>query len=726
MAETTVTLAVRGMSCAACSARIEKKLRSTRGVADAAVNLLTNRATVFFDDGLVDRNALIRVVSDLGYEAEAIAEGAAAEAAQSDDRERDVRRLRALVTFAFVLALPLAGIPGLSVNNHVKWLLATPIQFIVGYPFYREAFFALRNRSANMSVLVVLGTSAAYFYSLFLLLRFDRAAVYFETSAIVITLVLAGKLLEAKAKGDTGAAIRSLMQRQVKTARVLKDGEERLLPIENITVGDWVLIKPGERIAADGIVVDGYSPVDESMLTGESVPVEKKPGDAVVGGAVNGNGSLKISVTHVGSDSVLAQIIGLVERAQGSRANIQKIADRIAAYFIPIVIAVALMTLLGWYLLPARATFSTALINAIAVLVVACPCALGLATPTSVMVATGKAAAYGILVKGGQYLEALHKIQVVILDKTGTITRGRPEATDVVSFGNLPTDRLLALAAAAEKHSEHPVGVAIVRRGTDVLEAIGDPSRFIALPGQGVEAVVESQDILIGNRALLAARGTAVEPYEEALTGLEEEGKTPMLIAVNGKVEGLIAVADTLKPHAREAIADLRQMGIAVVMMTGDNRRTAEAIAARAGIDTILAGVLPEDKAKEVAALKSQQPGMTAMVGDGINDAPALVTADVGIAVGTGTDVAIDAADIILMSGDLRGLATGIRLSRATMRNIRQNLFWSLIYNVCGVVVAAAGLLNPIVAGAAMSLSSVSVVLNAQRLNRWKRHAEGG
>jgi Cu+-exporting ATPase len=572
-----------------------------------------------------------------------------------------------------------------------------------------------------MDVLVAMGTTAAFLYSVYNgFFEPDRMRgmnnLYFEASSMIITLILLGKYLEARAKGRTSEAIKKLMGLQAKTARVIRDGEEIDIPVDEVVPGDIVSVRPGEKVPVDGEIIEGASAVDESMLTGESIPVEKTAGDTVIGATINKHGAFKMRAKKVGRETVLAQIVKMVEEAQGSKAPIQKLADKVAGVFVPAVIGVAVLTFVLWMVI--RGEVSEAFMSAVAVLVIACPCALGLATPTAIMVGTGKGAEKGILIKGGEYLETAYKVSAVVLDKTGTITKGEPEVTDILPLGTLSGDEVLRLAAAAEKNSEHPLGVAIYEAAKARLGAIPDPERFAAVPGKGVLAEAEGKVILVGTHKLMTESGVDIARAAEALERLESEGKTAMLMAVDKDIAAVIAVADTLKEHSVEAVAELREMGVEVFMITGDNARTAAAIARQVGIGHVLAEVLPEHKAEEVEKLR-EKGYVTAMVGDGINDAPALATADIGMAVGTGTDVAIEAADITLMRGDLRTVAAAIRLSRRTMRKIKQNLFWAFIYNVIGIPIAAFGLLSPIIAGAAMAFSSVSVVSNSLSLKRF-------
>lgn len=719
-----------GMTCAACANRIEKKLNSLPGVTKAVVNFATEKATVEYNSAETGIKDMIKAVKDMGYNAREADRGTGVDR-EKEEREKEIKRQRNMFVMSALLSFPLVFIMfaemfSLHLNEFLmspvfQFLLATPVQFIPGSQFYKGAYHALRNGSANMDVLVALGTSAAYFYSVANTF-FTDGMLYYETSAVLITLILLGKLLEAIAKGRTSEAIKSLMGLQAKTARVVRDGKEEDIPVEEVVEGDIIIVRPGEKIPVDGIIIEGTSTVDESMLTGESIPVDKKEGDEVIGATINKHGSFKFKATKVGKDTALSQIIKIVEEAQGSKAPIQRMADVISGYFVPVVVVIALITFGVWYffLTPPAGfdNFTWALINFTAVLVIACPCALGLATPTSIMVGTGRGAENGILFKGGEHLEQAHKVNAIVLDKTGTITKGEPELTDVIAEG-YDEDELLKFAASAERGSEHPLGEAIVKgakeKGVDLVQ----PENFNAIPGYGIEADIEGKHVLLGNTKLMKKHNINLSHLMAQKEKLEEEGKTAMLVAVDGRAVGIVAVADTVKENSKEAIKAIKDMGIEVIMITGDNERTARAIARQVGIDNVLAEVLPEDKANEVQKLRDQGK-IVAMVGDGINDAPALATADVGIAIGTGTDVAMEAADITLMRGDLMGIPASIKLSKATMRNIRQNLFWALVYNSLGIPVAAMGLLSPIIAGAAMAFSSVSVVTNALRLKRWK------
>ncbi|SMF69648.1 heavy metal translocating P-type ATPase [Paenibacillus barengoltzii] len=728
------TLQITGMTCAACAARIEKGLNRLPGVEQANVNLALETAQVRYEPGTVSIEQIINKVSQLGY-------GAVLKPSEKESgelRAREIRKQRNKLIVSAVLAFPLlwamAGhfsftswiwTPELFMNPWFQLALATPVQFIIGWGFYVGAFKALRSRSANMDVLVALGTSAAYFYSLYLSLdslsmpHGHTPQLYYETSSILITLILLGKWFEALAKGRSSQAIKTLMGLQAKTALVLKDGVETVVPIEGVVPGDVLIVKPGEKIPVDGVVIGGVSSVDESMLTGESIPVEKKEGDTVIGATVNKHGVLRVQAAKVGSETALAQIIRVVEEAQGSKAPIQRVADVISGIFVPIVVGIAVVTFLVWFFFVAPGSFAEALEKAIAVLVIACPCALGLATPTSIMAGSGRAAEYGILFKGGEHLEAAQGLQAIVLDKTGTITRGQPELREVVPAEGWDEAALLRLVGAAERGSEHPLADALVAGARARALGLPEATAFEAVPGHGITAVVEDRRVLAGTRRLMAREGVDVAAAEAGMAALEAAGQTVLLVAVDGVYAGMVAVSDTVKETSKAAVARLKEMGLHVVMITGDNVRTAQAIAAEVGIDEVLAEVLPEGKAAEVKKLQAR--GLkTAMVGDGINDAPALAVADVGIAIGTGTDVAMEAADVTLMRGDLEGVPDAIAMSKRTMGNIKQNLFWALAYNSIGIPVAAAGFLAPWLAGAAMALSSVSVVLNALRLQRVK------
>ena len=724
--------AITGMTCAACSTRIEKGLNKLEGVTKASVNLALETASVEYSPSQIAPQDITQRVEKLGYGAKLKSEEKEEEQSY---REKELSKQKGKFWFSFILSVPLLWamvshftftsfipLPHMLMNPWVQLALATPVQFVVGKQFYVGAFKALRNKSANMDVLVALGTSAAYFYSLYSSLKslgssVHTAQLYYETSAILITLILLGKLFEANAKGRSSEAIKKMMGLQAKTAVVVRDGAEVKIPVEEVKKGEVIFIKPGEKVPVDGEIIEGQSAIDESMLTGESVPVDKNIGDKVIGATLNKNGFLKIKATNVGKETALAQIIKVVEEAQGSKAPIQRLADYISGIFVPIVVGIALLTFFVWYIWIVPGEFAPALEKLIAVLVIACPCALGLATPTSIMAGSGRAAEFGILFKGGEHLEATHKIDTILLDKTGTVTNGTPVLTDVRIAQGYEENELLQLVASAERLSEHPLAQALVAGIKNKGIEIQDPLSFEAIPGYGVKATVQERELLVGTRKLMNQHKVNIDAALEGMTNLEREGKTVMLVALDGKYAGMLAVADTIKVTSKEAVSRLKEMGLEVMMITGDNRQTAQAIAMQAGIDHVIAEVLPEGKAEEVKKLQ-QQGEKVAMVGDGINDAPALALADIGMAIGTGTDVAMEAADITLMRGDLMSIADAIEMSRKTISNIKQNLFWAMGYNTLGIPIAAVGLLAPWVAGAAMAFSSVSVVLNALRLQR--------
>ncbi|MDX9916776.1 MAG: heavy metal translocating P-type ATPase [Gudongella sp.] len=718
---TKEVLLVEGMTCAACSTRVEKMLSRVEGVVKANVNLSSNKATVEFPSGLIDEKTLIAAVEKAGYKATIQREADLDREKQM--REKEIKSLRTSFIWSLILTIPLfsamffhmAGIDNILTNGYFQLLLATPVQFVIGYRYYRGAYHSLRGGGANMDVLIALGTSAAYFYSVYNLLTHVHE-YYFEASAVIITLILLGKMFEAIAKGKTSEAIKKLMGLQPKTARVIRDGVEADIAIEDLVIGDTIVVRPGERVPVDGVIVDGASALDESMITGESIPVDKKEGDQVIGATINKFGAFKFKATKIGKDTVLSQIIRLVEDAQGSKAPVQRLADKIAGIFVPTVLAIAVVTFLIYNF---AGSFNTGLINAVAILVIACPCALGLATPTAIMVGTGKGAEKGILIKSGEHLERAHKMDTIIFDKTGTITKGEPEVTDVRALNGFTIDELLRVAGSVEKTSEHPLGQAIVGYAEDQLILLSEAESFAAVPGKGLKAKFEDKDVLIGNRKLLSEAEIEIGELENEISVLEEQGKTAMLISVDGTTAGVIAVADQLKETSLSAIKELQGMGLNIYMITGDNERTAKAIASQIGITNVLADVLPEHKASKVEELKAMGKNV-GMVGDGINDAPALASADVGFAIGTGTDVAMEAADVTLMRGDLEGVVTAIRLSHRTMKTIKQNLFWAFFYNSIGIPFAALGFLNPMVAGAAMAFSSVSVVSNSLRLRNFK------
>ncbi len=800
-----VILPIKGMTCANCVATIERNLKKLPGVDSAAVNLVTERATISFNpveikiDQIIDRIEAVgygvvkatdeyfipdlrestqltrlqekltqspgiervggnlatsQIIVDfiptlisadeigkelrsLGFSPVRIGEDALG--SEETAREKEINQQRNLLIVGLILTVPLFVLSmsrdlglishGMGSIDWLTWLmfiLATPVQFYVGASYYRGAYKALKNRSANMDVLISLGSSVAYFYSIPIVLGVIPGHVYFETAAVIITLVRLGKFLESKAKGNTSEAIRRLLSMQVKMANVLRDGKEIQLPVKEVALEDIVIIRPGEKIPVDGVIVEGETAIDESMLTGESMPIEKKPGDEVIGSTLNKYGMVKVRTIRIGGDTTLSQIVKLIERAQEGRAPIQKLVDKVSAVFVPVVIGISLLTFLAWLFIapPVTATaevsnLTRALIRAVAVLVIACPCAMGLATPTAIMVGTGKGAEYGVLFKSGEALEEAGNINMVVLDKTGTITRGLPKVVEILPIGGLSKSDLLRLAASVEQGSEHPVAEAVIAEANERQVELLPPGKFIAIPGKGIKAALEPGIVAVGNFAMMEELGISISDVEEALKRELESGRTPLIVALEEKVIGLISVADTIKENSKEAIEAFRKLGLHTLMLTGDHPLVAKNIAEQVGIESVIAGVLPEGKSTAVLELQKQGK-IVAMVGDGINDAPALAQADLGIAIGTGTDVAIAASDVTLISGDLVGAANAIRLSRAILRTIKQNLFWAFFYNVVLIPAAALGFLNPMLAAGAMAFSSVFVVTNSLRLRSFR------
>lgn len=743
-----VLIPIAGMTCAACVRAVERAIGKLDGIQEVNVNIATEKAKVVYDSTKTRLSQIKDAISKAGYKALEIETKDQVDH-EKERREKEVKTLWTKFLISAVFTLPLFYIamghmlklplPGFIMPEMyplrfglIQLILVIP-SVIAGYKFYSIGFSRLFRREPNMDSLIAVGTSAAMIYGIYTVIQMTMSShdmakeiamnLYFESVGVIITLILLGKYLESVTKGKTSESIKKLMGLAPKTAVVVHEGKEMVIPIDEVEVGDIILVKPGERIPVDGEVIEGRTSVDESMLTGESIPVEKNPGSKVVGASINKNGTILFKATKVGKDTALAQIIKLVEEAQGSRAPIAKMADIISSYFVPIVMAIATLAGLAWFITGESVVFSLTIF--ISVLVIACPCALGLATPTAIMVGTGKGAEYGILIKGGEALETAHKIQTVVLDKTGTITEGKPVVTDILTTEGIDKTELLRLSASAEKGSEHPLGEAIVNMAEQENLDLTKADSFEAIPGKGIEVVIQGKKILLGNRKLMNDRNIEITLENES-DRLAEEGKTPMYVAIDNRLAGIIAVADVMKPGSRKAIEALKRMGIEVAMITGDNRRTAEAVARQAGIDRVLAEVLPQDKASEVKKLQGEGRKV-AMVGDGINDAPALAQADIGIAIGSGTDVAMESADIVLMRSDLMDVPAAIQLSKQTIRNIKQNLFWAFAYNTAGIPIAAGllhvfggPLLNPMIAAAAMAFSSVSVVTNALRLKKFK------
>ncbi|MEK6863347.1 MAG: heavy metal translocating P-type ATPase [Nanoarchaeota archaeon] len=720
----TSTLKISGMHCASCSTILTKALQKVDGVQSALVNYSTEKATITYDPSKVQEDSFIKAVQKKGYNAEVL--GAESFGHEEKLRKKELQQLQFKVMISAVFAAPALIISmffsSLPYSSYILWALSTPVQFYIGFPFYRGTWAALKNKAANMDSLIAIGTSAAYFFSVYSVLFIEEGGEYFEISAILIALVLLGKYLEAVAKGRTSQAIAKLAKMGAKTAMVIRKGKELKIPIEQVVVGDKVIVKPGEKIAVDGVIVEGSSSIDESMVTGESMPVDKKKNDKVIGSTINKQGTFIFKATKVGAETTLSRIVKLIEEAQGRKAPIQRFADNVSAYFVPIVILIAIATFVVWYVL-LNATLSFSMLTAVAVVVIACPCALGLATPTSIMVGTGKGAMHGILIKGGDVLEAAHKLRYIVFDKTGTLTKGKPAVTELIPAKNNTEKNVLEIAGSIEKNSEHPLAEAIVQKAKEQKVSFKKVSNFLAVTGKGVRAKINSKPYYFGNIKLMKDNRINVLSYQSQIESLEGEGKTVMILADSKKVLGLIAVADELKEDSADAVAILKQMGITTYMITGDNKRTAQAIAKKVGIDNYFAEVLPEEKLTHVKAL--QKKGKVAMVGDGINDAPALAQADIGIAMGSGTDVAMETGNIVLMKNSLLDVPRAITLSKMTMSKIRQNMFWALFYNVLGIPIAAGvlypftgWLLSPMIAGGAMALSSVSVVTNALLLRR--------
>lgn len=749
-----IQLPIGGMSCAVCAKRVEKAISELEGVADVNVNFAAEKAFVTYNPQKVRPSAMKEAVLKAGYQP-LENKGAGAEDEDRKRREKEINTMKKKFIAAAIFAFPLlyiAMVPmikfvslpgakmldGLMMNYPLfyallEFFLTVPV-ICVGYRFYTVGFKSLFQKSPNMDSLIAVGTTAAVAFSLYNTFQIAKGnfqavhSLYFESAGVIITLILLGKLLEAVSKGKTGEAIKKLMGLAPKTAFVIQNGAETEIPVEEVEIGDIIIVKPGSKIPVDGVVIEGHTAIDESMLTGESMPVDKKAGDKVYAASLNTTGTVKFRAEKVGSDTALAQIIKLVEQAQGSKAPIAKLADIVAGYFVPAVIAIAVASGIAWFI--GTGDFKFALTIFISVLVIACPCALGLATPTAIMVGTGKGAENGILIKSGEALETAHKINAIILDKTGTITEGKPSVTDLICASNFTQEKLLQLVASAEKNSEHPLGQAIVRGAQEKSLTLLEAENFNSITGQGIEAQIAGLSVFAGNRKMMEEKNISVKELEKDADKLAEEGKTPVFVATDGQPAGIVAVADVVKKSSRAAIESLHKMGIEVAMITGDNKKTAEAIARQVGIDRVLAEVLPQDKAFEVKKLQ-QEGRKVAMVGDGINDAPALAQSDIGIAIGSGTDVAMESADIVLMHSDLTDVPTAILLSKKTIRNIKQNLFWAFGYNTIGIPVAAGvlylfggPLLNPMLAAAAMSLSSVSVLTNALRLKRFKAPTE--
>ncbi len=729
---TKITLDITGMHCASCATLITKKVQKELGIRYINVNQTTEKATVEFDNTKTSENPIIKAIESLGYKARVLSELEKSPEYENQKKQKEIKKIKNTFILSFIFAFPALIIGmvlmlfGIDVpyKNYILFLLATPVQFIVGWDIYKSAFGALRNKTANMDTLIAIGTSAAYIYSLYVIIADPRGDQYFEAAAVLITFVILGRYLEAVAKGKTSEAIKKLMNLSPKMATVIRKGKELKIAIDEVVADDVVIVKPGEKVPVDGVIIDGQSAIDESMITGESMPVEKKKGDNVIGATINKHGYFKFKATKVGANSTLANIIKLIEDAQGRKAPIQKFADRISAYFVPVVILIAITAFMVWYFVIGQ-TFEFALIMAVSVLVIACPCALGLATPTAIMVGTGKGAEKGILIKGGDALETAHNLYAVVFDKTGTLTQGKPEVTDVVAaHSSISSEEVLKLAASVEQQSEHPLAQAVVKSAAEKKLALSTVKNFKAIPGQGVEGTLNHKKLIVGKPEYIR-KICNLGKFDSKIAELEEDGKTVIVVSFQGKVYGFLGIADVPRADSVLAVKQLQKDKIYVYMITGDNERTAKAVAKQLGITRIIAGVLPQDKASKVKEL--QRHGKVAMVGDGINDAPALAQADIGIAIGSGTDVAMETGNIVLMNNNTFDVVRAIRLSKITLSKIKQNMFWALFYNVLGIPIAAGVLypwtgwsLSPIIAGGAMALSSVSVVLNTLTMKRKK------
>ncbi len=727
-----IDLQISGIHCQSCVTLIEKRLKKEPGVAYANVNLTTEKATVEFDPKVTSDSKIIEAIGELNYSVVPISDEKAGYDKELHKRKSEIKKLKNLLIFSLIFAIPAFFIGMVLMwlkievpyRNYILFALATPVQFIAGYGIYKSAFGALKNKTANMDTLIALGTSAAYFYSVYVVFFNPMLEQYFEAAAVLIAFVILGRYLEAITKGKTSEAIKKLMNMSPKIATVIRDKKEIKIKVDDIVVGDIVVVRPGEKIAVDGVIFEGNSSVDESMITGESMPVEKKKGDNVIGATITKEGAFKFKATKIGKDTTLAKIIKLIEDAQGKKAPIQRFADKISAYFVPAVLLIAIIAFLVWYLIIGK-DFSFSLIIAVSVLVIACPCALGLATPTAIMVGTGKGAEKGILIKGGDALENAHKLYAVVFDKTGTLTEGKPRVTDIVSFDTTITESsLLKVAASIEQYSEHPLAQAVVLKAKEDKIKLENVSKFRAIPGHGVEGIYKNHNVIIGKPEYIRKLRIDFRRYEKQILELEDDGKTVVVACLNKKPLGLFAIADTPRKDSIRVVKELQRQKIFVYMLTGDNKRTAKAIAKQLGVNHVIAEVLPEDKAAKIKHL--QKKGKVAMVGDGINDAPALAQADIGIAIGSGTDVAMETGNIVLMNNNTYDVVKAIKLSKMTMKKIKQNMFWALFYNSLGIPIAAGllypftgWLLSPIIAGAAMALSSVSVVTNTLLMKRY-------